>query len=148
MADIDPPLGFGTENKLLLEPIPFSVKVLAPESLFAGKFHALLEREWKQRAKGRDWYDLVFFVRNDIPVKLDYLSEKLKAYHEKSKSLGYDPNIPLSNKKAISMLEQRIQQLDVESAKNEVYPFVEDKDQLSLWSQGFFLDIAHRVRFV
>ena len=147
-ADIEPPLGFGTENKLLLEPIPFSVKVLAPESLFAGKFHALLEREWKQHAKGRDWYDLVFFVRNDIPVKLDYLSEKLKAYHEKSKSLGYNPNIPLSNKKAISMLEQRIQQLDVESAKNEVYPFVEDKDQLSLWSQGFFLDIAHRVRFV
>ncbi len=46
------------------------------------------------------------------------------------------------------MLEQRIQQLNVESAKNEVYPFVEDKDQLNLWSQEFFLDIAHRIRFV
>jgi len=146
-ADTEPPLGFTTENKFLLEPIPFSVKVLTPESLFAGKFHAILEREWKQRVKGRDWYDLVFFVRNNIPVKLDYLSKKLRAFNEQSKSLGYDPNIPLSNDRAISMLEQRIQQVNVESAKNEVYPFVEDKNQLNLWSQEFFLDIAHHIRF-
>ncbi len=147
-ADIDPPRAFTTENRLSLEPIPFSVRVLTAESLFAGKYHALLERDWAQRVKGRDWYDLVFFVRKDIPVHLDYLSSKLRANHEKSSKFGYNPAVSLTPQEALRLLERRISELDVESAKNEVYPFVRDKDQLSLWSREFFMEIAHRVRFV
>jgi predicted nucleotidyltransferase component of viral defense system len=147
-ADIDPPRAFTTENRLSLEPIPFSVRVLTAESLFAGKYHALLERDWAQRVKGRDWYDLVFFVRKDIPVHLDYLSSKLRANHEKSLKFGYNPAVSLTPQEALRLLERRISELDVESAKNEVYPFVRDKDQLSLWSREFFMEIAQRVRFV
>jgi predicted nucleotidyltransferase component of viral defense system len=147
-ADIDPPLSFLAENRLLLEPIPFSVKVLASESLFAGKFHALLERDWKQRVKGRDWYDLVFFIRKGIPVHLGYLSARLKAHHDKSLQYGYDPDGKLSADDAVRLLEQRISLLDVESARDEVYPFVRDKDQLKLWSREFFTEIARHIRFV
>jgi len=147
-ADIDPPLSFLTENKLLLEPIPYSVKVLASESLFAGKFHALLERDWKQRVKGRDWYDLVFFIRKDIPVHLEYLSARLKAHHEKSIHYGYNFDETLTAREAVRLLEQRISLLDVESARDEVSPFVRDKDQLKLWSIEFFIEIAQRIRFI
>ncbi len=147
-ADIDPPLSFITENRLLLEPIPFSVKALTSESLFADKFHALLERDWAQRTKGRDWYDLVFFVRKDIPVHIDYLSAKLKANHEKSLQFGYNPDIRLTPQEALRLLERRISRLDIESARTEVYPFVRDKDQLTLWSREFFMAIARRIRFV
>jgi predicted nucleotidyltransferase component of viral defense system len=147
-ADIDPPLAFVTENRLLFEPIPFSIKALAPESLFAGKYHALLERDWKQRVKGRDWYDLVFFVRKDIPVQLGYLSERLKAHHEKALLYGYNPDDTLTACEARRLLEHKITQLDIDSARDEVYPFVRDKDQLSLWSLKFFTEIAHRIRFV
>jgi predicted nucleotidyltransferase component of viral defense system len=147
-ADTDPPPAFTTENRLSLEPIPFSVRVLTPESLFAGKFHALLERDWAQRVKGRDWYDLVFFVRKDIPVQLDYLSSKLRANHEKSMHFDYKPDVQLTAQEALRLLERGISKLDIESARNEVYPFVRDKDQLSLWSREFFMEIAHRVRFV
>ena len=147
-ADIDPAFGFESENKLLLEPLPFSVKILTPASLFAGKFHALLERDWKHRVKGRDWYDFVFFVRKGIPVQLQYLDQKLKAHHEKSAEIGYDSTVPLSAEIALSLLAQRIVELDVEAAREEVYPFVSDTDQLSLWSREFFLEILNRVRFI
>lgn len=147
-ADIDPPSAFTTENKLLLEPIPFSIRVLSPESLFAGKFHALLERDWAHRVKGRDWYDLVFFVRKGIPVHLDYVASKLKANHEKSLKSGYNPDIELTSSEALKLLNQRISQLDVASTREEVYPFVHDRDQLSLWSREFFWEIANRIRFV
>lgn len=105
-------------------------------------------RNWAQRVKGRDWYDLVFFVRRDIPVHLDYLSSKLRANHKKSLKFGYNPAVNLTPQEALRLLERRISELDVESAKDEVYPFVRDKDQLSLWSREFFMEIAHRVRFV
>ena len=54
-VDTDPPVSEGgTENRLLLLPIPFSVKTYQIEDLFAGKTHVALCREWKGRVKGRD----------------------------------------------------------------------------------------------
>lgn len=58
-VDTDPPSGFATTTRFLLQPIPFSVRCYTLPSLFAGKLHALLFRRWNNRVKGRDWYDLV-----------------------------------------------------------------------------------------
>lgn len=57
-VDIEPPLGFKTEEKLLLKPYSFYVKCFTISDLFAGKMHALLFRKWKDNVKGRDWYDM------------------------------------------------------------------------------------------
>ena len=53
------------------------VKTLNPESLFAGKIHALLARTYLNRVKGRDYYDLLFFASRDVKVNLKYLISKL-----------------------------------------------------------------------
>ncbi len=73
---------------------------------------------------------------------------RLQAHHEKSLQYGDDPDDKLSADDAVRLLEQRISLLDVESARDEVYPFVRDKDQLKLWSREFFTEIAQRIRFV
>ena len=57
--DTDPPGGFETEARTLLQPIPFSVNTYTRPDLFAGKLHAILQRSWKSRVKGRDYYDYV-----------------------------------------------------------------------------------------
>ena len=43
----------------------------------AGKIHAILCRGWKNRTKGRDLYDYVFFLANDTKVNLELLKNKL-----------------------------------------------------------------------
>ncbi|MCZ2484721.1 nucleotidyl transferase AbiEii/AbiGii toxin family protein [Aquirufa antheringensis] len=53
--DTNPPLRFGTENKLLTKPFSFYVNCLTLPDLFAGKMLALLFRKWKTRVKGREW---------------------------------------------------------------------------------------------
>lgn len=55
--DTNPPSGFNTEMKYVFSPIQFAVRTYTLPSLFAGKIHALLCRKWKNRVKGRDWYD-------------------------------------------------------------------------------------------
>jgi len=57
-VDTKPPLGFETEEKLLLRPFSFYVKCFALPDLFAGKMHALLFRKWGKNVKGRDWYEM------------------------------------------------------------------------------------------
>ena len=61
-VDTDPPPGFSTQTRYLLQPVPFAVRAFSVPDLFAGKMHAILCRGWKNRVKGRDWYDLVWYA--------------------------------------------------------------------------------------
>jgi hypothetical protein len=48
------------------------------QDLFAGKMHAVLARGRLSRVKGRDWYDLIWFVRRGISLNLAHLEARLK----------------------------------------------------------------------
>ena len=77
--DTDPPLShLPLESKLVKNPIPFYVSTYAIVDLFAGKMHAALCRNWKKRIKGRDWYDVIWYIQNGIPVNLAHLRERMR----------------------------------------------------------------------
>jgi predicted nucleotidyltransferase component of viral defense system len=139
-ADTDPPPGFFVESRILLEPLPFGVKTYTPDCLFAGKYHALLERSWGERVKGRDWYDLVFFVRHGIPVNLGYLQKRLEA-------TGSWSGAKLNETTARQRLLEKIEALDIEMALEDVRCFVADRDALGIWSRDFFRHIAGKIKF-
>ena len=61
-VDTCPPLNFSTEQKLSLLPFSFMTRCFTLPDLFAGKMHALVYRAWKNRVKGRDWYDFEWYV--------------------------------------------------------------------------------------
>ena len=35
--------------------------------------HALLFRKWKGRVKGRDWFDMEWYIRKSIPLNIKHL---------------------------------------------------------------------------
>jgi hypothetical protein len=72
-----PFIGFETEARFLLNPIPFTVRAYSLPDLFAGKLHALLCRRWKTRVKGRVWYDFVWFAANHPQLRLAHLRERI-----------------------------------------------------------------------
>lgn len=139
--DTDPPGGFGTENKYLLQPIPFSVRSYVLPDLFAGKMHALLCRRWKNRVKGRDWYDFVWYCANHPELHLAHLEKRMRqiGHWEQDTSLDVDSFLKL--------MSEAIEQLDVDQAKGDVLPLVREPAALDVWSQDFFRDIVKRVRF-
>ncbi len=69
--DTDPALGYAYEQKFLSQPVAVSIRCVNEECLFAGKMHAALFRAWKGRVKGRDWYDMVWFIRKKNSFKLN-----------------------------------------------------------------------------
>jgi hypothetical protein len=78
-VDADPPGGFETEAKILLQPIAFSVNSYKQPDLFAGKIHAVLQRGWQTgRIKGRDYYDFVWHLGRGTPVHLEHLEQRLR----------------------------------------------------------------------
>ena len=76
-VDINPPDGATYEDKYKLLPSPHQIKLYDKESLLAGKIHAILCRNWNFRIKGRDLYDYVFFLANNIRVNMILIKNKL-----------------------------------------------------------------------
>lgn len=138
--DIDPPLDFQTENKTLLQPIPFSVKNFSAEDLFAGKMHALLYRGWGNRVKGRDWYDFVWFIGRGIPVNINHLKSRMvQSGHWKVEN-------ELDLKKLKELFIDKIEKTDLDGAKVDVRRFLVDQDALKLWNKDFFIDLAGKIK--
>lgn len=54
---------------------------MIPSDLYAGKMHALIFRQWKNRIKGRDWYDFEWYVRSRIPLDFAHLNERAKEFN-------------------------------------------------------------------
>lgn len=51
-------------------------RCLTLSGLFAGKMHAFLFRSWRNRVKGRDWYDFEWYIRNQIPIDFNHFLER------------------------------------------------------------------------
>ena len=80
-VDTCPPMNFNTEQKLLLQPHSFMTRCYTLPDLFAGKMHALVYRSWKNRVKGRDWYDFEWYVRHNVPLDFAHLAERCKQFN-------------------------------------------------------------------
>ena len=137
--DTDPPGGFNTEAKFLLQPFPFSVNTFSAPDLFAGKMHAVLCRSWSNRVKGRDWHDLVWFVSQKIPLNLKHLEERMRQTGHYNEIQG------LTRERFLEYFLTRVETLDIENAKKDILPFLHDPLQIEVWSQKFFHAIAPRI---
>ena len=73
-VDTNPPTGASYEMPVLDFPFPSAVRVFDLPSLFAGKIHALLCRNY---LKGRDWYDFIWYTARKTPINHVLLSAAL-----------------------------------------------------------------------
>lgn len=138
-VDIDPPGGFETESRYLLQPIPFAVRVYSLPDLFAGKLHAILCRKWQTRVKGRDWYDLVWYAGRHPQVRLSHLEARMR------QSGDYRDETPLTRDRLVELLRQAVDQLDVGRARDDVVRFVRDPRTIDIWSRDFFHEVVQRI---
>ena len=146
-VDTEPPLAFQSEKKTQLLPAPFMIHSMTLSSLFAGKVHAILCRNWTSRPKGRDWYDLVWYISHGYSVDLKHLNARLQQSCDWQKKEGISLDEELTESSVLALLKKRIEALDITSAKRDVEPFVSDILVLDIWSQEFFFSLVEQVRF-
>jgi len=140
-VDTDPPPGFSTDTRFLLQPIPFSVRSYGMPSMFAGKMHALLCRSWKSRVKGRDWYDFAWYVGRETPLDLRHLDARMR------QSGHYRSTAPLDEATFRRLLTAKIEALDVTQARADVERFLSPQSSTDVWSLEFFQAVADKITF-
>lgn len=138
-VDIDPPPDFSTEMKLVTRPVSRWIRAYSVGDLYAGKVSAALFRAWRSRVKGRDWYDLEWYVRNGFVCNLKHLSARGRESNS---------NVDLSSREAvIAAFKERIATVDFKAASDDVRPFLKDASCLDIWSQGYFTALVDMIKF-
>lgn len=136
-VDTQPPLKFNTEQKLLLLPQSFMTRCYTLPDLFAGKMHALVYRAWKNRVKGRDWYDFEWYVRHNIPLNFTHLHERALQFNQED----------ITKESFLEKLNERLATSDINQVKADVLPFVRNPKELDIWSNDYFLQLVKLIRF-
>lgn len=132
--DTNPPYGSSVEIKHLDFPFPFPITTQDIPSLFAGKCHALLCREY---IKGRDWYDLVWYIGRRSQVNYVFLSSAMK---QNGQWEGQD--LEISKMWIINELKKKTKKIDWEAAKSDLARFLTPSDfkLVGGWNKDFFMD--------
>lgn len=137
-VDTRSPMKFQTEQKLLLLPQAFMTRCFTLPDLYAGKMYALVYRAWKNRVKGRDWYDFVWYVSNNIPLDFNHLAERIREFNDEE----------IDRESFMIRLKERLATADLSQVKSDVLPFIRNPKELDLWSTDFFLQVADMLKFL
>jgi hypothetical protein len=132
-VDSNPPAGASYQVRVVDFPFPSAVSLFDLPSLFAGKMHALLCREY---VKGRDWYDLLWYAGRAVRPNFILLAAAL------------DQTGPWAGQKTVideawchRAMATKIGSMDFVRLREDVRRFIKPFEvaSLNLWTQEFFL---------
>jgi predicted nucleotidyltransferase component of viral defense system len=138
--DRDPPLQFRTEEKLLLRPFSFYVKCFDQTGLFAGKVHAVLYRKWLNRVKGRDWYDLEWFIKKGAQLDIEHFLQRARTSGDWNRD-------SISPEDIKTLLREKIATISLKAVKEDIVRFIKDDQTLRIWSPQYFDDLIDQMKF-
>jgi predicted nucleotidyltransferase component of viral defense system len=126
--DSNPPKGYKTEIALVNKNFLYKVLGYDLSSLFAGKLHAFLFRKY---AKGRDYYDLLWFLTRKVPINYELLNTAA------IQTQGKDIRLDLTSIK--TRLIKKVQQVDFRHIREELAPFLVNPQELEYITLEYLL---------
>lgn len=137
--DCNPPDGSEFEYTYLDFPIDFEVCHQDISSNFALKIHALLCRKY---LKGRDWYDLNWYITHKISPNLLLLQNALIQYGP-----WQDQDLNIDHEWVMKALSEKIASIDWQDAVADVERFIKviEQKSLKLWSERFFTEKLQKL---
>ncbi len=127
--DCNPPEGGNTEISVNRSPHMFYIQHYDLSSLFAGKLHALFFRKY---IKGRDWYDLLWYLTNQEKPRPNFLllNNAIKQTDSSHRQV--------TGKNWKKILKKRVEECDFKRARSEVSKFLEWPEEVEFLKEDNF----------
>lgn len=120
-VDANPPQGWHTETTLINKIYLVNLTHFDLPSLYASKLHACFFRKY---IKGRDFYDLVWYIGKGIKPNFTLLNNAIK------QTEGYA--LKLSAQNFNGFLLSKLEKINFREVKKDVERFLEDRNELKL----------------
>ncbi len=107
--------------------LSFAVRRYSIEDLFSGKIAAILTREKLEgkekiaRFKGRDYFDLIWYLQKNIKPNWDKITQDTK----------------LSKKQTLELLKEKISIVQKSDLEDDLIPFLQDKSSVTSFAENF-----------
>ena len=133
-VDANPPKGWKTAISPVSAAYVFAVKHYDLPSLYAGKLHACFYRPY---TKGRDFYDLVWYLGKKIEPIFTLLNNSFRQTEKK--------NMHLDANNLRAFMRGQFEKVDFAKARKDVERFLEDKSETRLFDKKILLSmLEHR----
>jgi hypothetical protein len=131
--DTRPPAGARCERRIVTRHATFLLQHYDLPSLLAGKLHAVLTRKY---VKGRDWYDLVWYLSQRPPVSpnLPLLQNAL----DQTRAAGSH-----DARSWRGMVRDRLHSADMTAIRDDVSPFLERPPAASLLTRDNLTELLN-----
>ena len=126
--DSNPPEGYKTEVVLVNKDLMFKVQSYDLASLFASKLHAVVFRKYE---KGRDYYDLLWFLAKGTPINYALFSSAASQTEQKKMVLD-----PASTEK---ILTSKIDEVNFSRLLRDIRPFLANKEEEDYFKREYFV---------
>jgi len=128
-VDTNPPAGFLVERTMVNIYFPFAVKHHDQSTFLAGKLHAVFQRKY---TKGRDWYDLAFYLSRwrGVAPNVDYLNNALL-------QTGWE-GVEVSKGNWRSLVADKSGTVNWQRIREDVAPFIESEADLDFLQEEMF----------
>jgi len=137
--DTNPPAGSQYRTSYITFPTPAALTTQTLPSGFSMKAHALLCRSY---CKGRDWYDLIWYVTRRVVPDFPLLANALLQQGPwASQPIEVNPTW------LVAQLRRTIAGVDWKSAQNDVrrFLFLSEQGTLATWGEDFFYSLVERM---
>ena len=101
--------------------------------------HALLFRKWKNRVKGRDWYDLEWYLKNGTEINLVHFCQRALESGD-----WRDQTITLAQ--LLNLLNEKIESVDFKIIKEDIIRFIPNPEVLDIWSADYFKKLVGKIK--
>lgn len=102
--------------------------------------NALLFRKLKNRIKGRDWYDMEWYIRKGIQLNLNH-------FLKRANETGDWAEKTITPNQIRELLIEKINSISIDHIKEDIIRFIPDPQVLNIWSKGYFLDLVEKLKF-
>jgi len=133
--DTNPPKDWTLETMLINKTYLFQVTSFDLSSMFATKLHACFFRKY---TKGRDFYDLVWYLSKKIKPNIKLLNNAI--YQTEKKDLKITDN------NFIDFVIDKIQKTDFKLIREDVRNFLFDINELNLLNKDFIISLCKNLK--
>ena len=120
-VDTNPPKGAVVTDTIVNADFIFPVRHYDIPSLMAGKLHAVMFRRFN---KGRDFYDLLWYLSRKTEPNLKLLSNAI--YQTEN------VKIPVEDGRWIKLLGEKLEKIDLSKMRRDLEPFIQDASEVEL----------------
>jgi hypothetical protein len=100
--------------------------------------HALLFRKWGNNVKGRDWYDMEWYIKKSIPLNL-------KHFLARAQDSGDWQQETITEQEFRHLLDAKIDSVNFDRVKADIVRFIPEPGKIDGWSPGYFHELVRHL---